>query len=108
MRSTVISTSALGSSGETQRVSQLRIGRAWWVAPTEAAARWATAESHMPCTIGPSKPASRAAARSVCSGLWSPLTAAKAPMWCGAVTVNRSRRARGFSSASGGQRAPGR
>ena len=101
VRSTVISTSAFGSSGATQRVSQLRIGRGWWVAPTDAAARCATAESHMPCTIGPSKPARRAAASSVCSGLWSPLTAAKAPMWCGAVTVNRSRRARGLSSASG-------
>ena len=58
-------------------------GGAW--RRTEAAARWATAESHMPCTIGPSNPASRAAGTSVCSGLWSPLTAAKAAMWCGAV-----------------------
>ena len=42
--------------------------RGWWVAPTEAAARWATAESHMPCTIGPSKPARRAAGRRCAAG----------------------------------------
>ena len=99
VRSTEISTSAPGWSGATQRASQPRRARGCWVARTEAAARWATAESHMPCAIGASKPASRAAARSVCSGLWSPLTAAKAPMWVGAVTVNRSRRARVASLA---------
>ena len=54
----------------------------------------AAAESHMPCTMGDSRPASRAAVRSVWIGLWSPETTAKGRMSAGAVTVTSAAAAR--------------
>ena len=53
----------------------------------------------MPCTMGDSRPASSAAARSVWIGLWSPETTANARMSTGAVTVTSRRRRRGVSVA---------
>ena len=59
----------------------------------------AAADSHMPCTMGDSSPASSAAARSVWIGLWSPETTANALMSVGAMTVTSRRRRRGVSVA---------
>ena len=59
----------------------------------------AAADSHMPCTIGDSRPASSAAARSVWIGLWSPDTTANGRMSIGAVIVTSRRRRRGVSVA---------
>ena len=59
----------------------------------------AAAESHMPCTMGDSSPASSAAALSVWIGLWSPETSANGRISTGAVKVTSRRRRRGVSVA---------
>ncbi len=105
-RSTRKSTSSPGRTMPRKRAVQPTSragGRAWpSVAVTTCCA---AADSHMPCTIGPpsplgaARPASRAAARSVWIGLWSPDTTANGRMSTGAVRVTSRRRRRGVSVA---------
>ena len=60
---------------------------------------WAAADSHIPCTMGASNPASRAAHVSVWIGLWSPETTANGRRSTGAAIVTSRRRRRGVSVA---------